>query len=130
MDLYQLTDTFAVMTAQLAAQPEPADAELYTRLDRNYGDFKGCSLLACHSFDADWGVWERHPAGDEIVLLIDGEVTFVVRDGEANERRITLTDPLSYAIVPKGLWHTACTNVATRVVFLTPGEGTENKSFD
>ena len=38
-----------------------------------------------------------------------------------------LRDPGSYVVVPKGTWHTARTSVPTRMLFMTPGEGTENK---
>jgi hypothetical protein len=38
-----------------------------------------------------------------------------------------LRDAGSYVVVPKGVWHTARTSVATRMLFVTPGEGTENR---
>ncbi|MBV9190616.1 MAG: cupin domain-containing protein [Betaproteobacteria bacterium] len=70
-----------------------------------------------------WPTWERHPAGDEIVCLLSGRATFVLEDG----KRIDVGEPGEFVIVPKGTWHTAKTTVPTKMVFVTPGEGTENK---
>ena len=69
---------------------------------------------------------ERHPAGDEIVCLLSGDVKMVLDRGGAEEVA-GLRDPGSYVVVPKGTWHTARTSVPTRMLFVTPGEGTENK---
>ena len=32
-----------------------------------------------------------------------------------------------HVVVPKGTWHTARTSVPTKMLFVTPGQGTENK---
>ncbi|MEM1260960.1 MAG: cupin [Pseudomonadota bacterium] len=125
----ELVDTFAVLTPTGSAYEEPVTDDLYRRLDKTYNGFAGCALLSCHRFDRDWGVWELHPAGDEIVLLLDGAVTLVLREDGA-EREVHLAKPLAYTIVPRDTWHTARTNVATEMVFLTPGEGTRNEVFD
>jgi hypothetical protein len=42
--------------------------------DRRFAGFKGHVLVATFAFDADWPTWERHPAGDELVCLLSGEV--------------------------------------------------------
>jgi hypothetical protein len=43
------------------------------------------------------------------------------------EELIHLRESGSFAIVPRETWHTARTSVPTRMLFVTPGEGTENK---
>jgi hypothetical protein len=40
---------------------------------------------------------------------------------------VNLSRPDEYLLVPKGTWHTARTAVPTNMLFVTPGEGTENK---
>ena len=127
--VHQLENTFAVLTPSLSVATETVTKDIYARLDRDYDSFKGCSLVSLYAFDSDWGVWEMHPAGDELVLLLEGSVTFVLRQSGA-DTEITLDTPQSYAIVPRGVWHTARTNVATRMLFVTPGEGTRNEAFD
>ncbi|MDJ0788273.1 MAG: cupin domain-containing protein [Myxococcota bacterium] len=92
----------------------------------NLGDFTGHVLLSQFAFDEPWGVWEMHPAGDEIVYLLEGAVELRLRDA-AGERRLELDEPGSYAVVPKGAWHTAFPKRPTSMLFITPGQGTENR---
>jgi quercetin dioxygenase-like cupin family protein len=41
---------------------------------------------------------------------------------------VSLTEPGSFVIVPKGTWHTARIAKPTSMLFVTPGEGTQNKA--
>jgi quercetin dioxygenase-like cupin family protein len=66
-----------------------------------------------------------HPAGDEIVCLLSGRVTF---EFEGRGHVAELSVPGTYVIVPRGTWHTAHTRVPTKMLFITPGEGTQNKA--
>lgn len=118
-----LASTFAVLAPNLAATPVEKTPTVFEELDRRFNDFKGHVLIAIFDFDEDWPTWERHPAGDEIVCLLSGRATLVLENG----KRIELSEPGGFVIVPKGLWHTAKTTVPTKMVFVTPGEGTENK---
>jgi mannose-6-phosphate isomerase-like protein (cupin superfamily) len=49
------------------------------------------------------GAWERHPQGDEIVQILDGETVLRLRDDEG-VRSMKLTAGM-LAIVPQGMWH-------------------------
>ena len=118
-----LASTFAVVAPSLSATPVANTPTVFEELDRRFNHFKGHVLVAIFDFDKDWPTWERHPAGDEIVCLLSGRATFLLEDG----RRIELGEPGGFVIVPKGMWHTAKTTVPTKTVFVTPGEGTENK---
>jgi hypothetical protein len=51
----------------------------------------------------------------------------MVLDRDGMEEVTHLRDSGSYVVIPKGTWHTARTSVATKMLFITPGEGTENK---
>lgn len=117
---------FIVITPDKSVVVEHADGSLYERLGTNYGSFKGHELISCHEFSSDWSTWEIHPNGDEVVMLLEGEVTFVLQ-GDSGEESVTLRDPGSYAVVPRNTWHTARTSTKTKVLFITPGEGTLNK---
>jgi mannose-6-phosphate isomerase-like protein (cupin superfamily) len=69
-----------------------------------------------------------HPNGDEIVILLSGNVTFVLQL-DSGEKRISLFESGSFALVPKSVWHTAKTNEKTKLLFITPGEGTQNRAI-
>lgn len=126
VESFDLAATFAVLGPQGSAVPVVATPTLYEDLDRRFDDFKGHRLVSCHTFNSAWPTWEMHPAGDEVVCLLAGEASFVF-DTEGREETVYLQEPGTYVIVPKGTWHTARVAKAAKMLFITPGEGTQNK---
>ena len=58
--------------------------------------------------------------------------TFVVVDRAFSvtphgDETVRLSEPGAFVIVPRGTWHTAKVNVPTTMLFVTPGQGTENR---
>lgn len=121
-----LSSDFVVLGPDQAATAMPLSPSLYEELDNRFNGFKDHWLVAVHSFDADWPSWEIHPAGDEIVVLLYGEVTLVLKTDDGDQH-IELNMPGSYFIVPRNTWHTARIDTPSRMLFITPGEGTENR---
>ena len=121
-----LASTFVVLNPDQSATPVEVTPTLWQDLDRHFENFKGRVLVSCFSFDKDWDTWEMHPAGDEVVCLLSGRATF---EFEGSGFMAELSEPGSYVIVPRGTWHTAHASVPTRMLFLTPGEGTQNKAL-
>jgi mannose-6-phosphate isomerase-like protein (cupin superfamily) len=125
-----IEQSYVVLTAQQQAKIELADAEVFQRLDNNYAGFQGCQLICCYQFDQSWPSWERHPAGDETVILLSGRVTVVLQQdniGQSDEQLVLLEKPGDFVIVPKNTWHSARTEVNSKLLFITPGEGTQHK---
>ncbi len=122
----KLDDVFAVVKPGLGVDTLAVTPSLYGDLDDTYDGFGGHVLVSIHSFDADWPTWERHPAGDEIVVLLEGDARMVIRRDDGFTE-IEMNQSGEFIVVPKGAWHTARTSVPTRMLFITPGEGTENK---
>jgi|GEM_PF-389029 len=83
-------------------------------------------LVCQFQFDADWGNWERHPAGEEMVFLISGAADFVL-EVDGSEQAHTLRAPGDFVLVPPGVWHTARTATPTTILLVTPGAGTEHR---
>jgi len=83
-------------------------------------------LMSAFTFVEPWATWERHPAGEEVVLLLSGAATFIIEESNG-EREVRLDSPGDYVLVPKGAWHTAKTDTPTSMLFLTPGKGTEHR---
>ncbi|MBW3567180.1 MAG: cupin domain-containing protein [Proteobacteria bacterium] len=123
---YDIRAAFAVLQPDLRATPVAVGPTLYESLDRDFDAFHGHWLFSRYAFSEPWPSWERHPAGDEIVYLLSGDVTFVL-EGEDVEREVRLSRPGSYVIVPRNTWHTARPHTATEMLFITPGEGTEHR---
>lgn len=128
-DVHQIDDEFVVIGPDQKVRTETFDDNLYSRIEQNYNGFKEHQLVSCHSFSEDWSNWEIHPNGDEVVMLLSGKVTLVLGQ-DAGQRILTLDQPGSYAIVPANTWHTAKTAVASKMLFITPGEGTANKGCE
>ena len=125
---YLINQEFVVLNPDKEATTEQCDATLYQRLNQRYGDFKGHELISCHEFSEDWSTWEIHPHGDEIVLLISGEVTFVLQL-ESGEELINLNREGEYLVVPKNIWHTARIKQKAKLLFITPGQETSHRNL-
>jgi mannose-6-phosphate isomerase-like protein (cupin superfamily) len=82
-------------------------------------------LLSALSMDADWTNWEMHPAGDEILIMLDGNATFVLDhpDGATT----VLLSAGRMLVVPKGVWHTAKVSEPARLLAITAGLGTQHR---
>lgn len=125
-EVLRLDETFAVLKSDLSVDTVAVTPALYEQLDETYDGFRGNTLVALHQFSRPWGSWEKHPAGDEIVVLLSGRVQFRIRS-DSGEETVALAEPGEYVVVPKGLWHTAETSVPSKLLFITPGEGTAHE---
>lgn len=83
--------------------------------------------LVCElSFNENWASWEQHPKGSEIVYCLAGKL--VLHQELADGRIVTtMLEPGDYAINPPGIWHTADVEGEARALFITSGEGTQNR---
>ncbi|HEY8526896.1 MAG TPA: cupin domain-containing protein [Acidimicrobiales bacterium] len=70
--------------------------------------------------------WERHPAGDEVVVCLSGHVTVVRGDDEGSADRVPL-GPGQATVNPAGAWHAVDSDGPARVLTITPGLGTEHR---
>ena len=83
-------------------------------------------LMSVFAFSETWSVWERHPAGEEVVMLLSGLAEMVMEEG-SGEHIVELRIPGDFVLVPRGAWHTARTSVLTTMLFLTPGAETQHR---
>jgi quercetin dioxygenase-like cupin family protein len=82
-------------------------------------------LVIMGSGDTSWTSWERHPAGEELVVVTAGKLTLIQKIDGA-ERRTEMR--AGEAIVnPRNVWHTADIDEPCATLFVTPGMGTEHK---
>ena len=93
--------------------------------ERHGGDGVDGRLLSMHTFDKPWDSWEMHPRGAEVVIVTSGRLT-LVQEIDEQERRIELSAG-EFAINEPGVWHTADADAPATAVFITVGEGTEQR---
>lgn len=75
--------------------------------------------------DTSWTTWERHPAGEEVVLQLSG-ASRLIQELPDGEHAFELT--AGQAVVnPRNVWHTADVIEAGFALFITPGVGTQNR---
>jgi mannose-6-phosphate isomerase-like protein (cupin superfamily) len=113
------------LSADSRATRVPDFAGDYARYEQRHcrNDDGGRLIGFSHTLE-DWPVWECHPAGDEVVIVLSGKAELVqLIDGE--ERRTVLTT--GEAIInPAGVRHTANVIQPFSAVYITPCPGTEH----
>jgi uncharacterized cupin superfamily protein len=72
-----------------------------------------------------WSTWERHPAGEELVVLLSGRVD-IIQEVDGEHRKVELRAGQAM-INPRGVWHTADVHEPGHGLFITPGMGTEHR---
>jgi len=82
-------------------------------------------LVMMGSGDSSWTTWERHPAGEELVVVVSGRMT-LVQELDGVEHRIELREGQA-AINPRNVWHTSDMTDSCSTLFITPGQGTEHR---
>jgi mannose-6-phosphate isomerase-like protein (cupin superfamily) len=128
-EAFDLSTTYVHLGLGSSADPVP-DFEWSPEFLQRY--------VAAHEQDGDegrlvmigpsaesWDFWERHPAGDEVVVVLSGQMT-LIQDLDGTDRRIDL-GPGMAAINPRGVWHTSDVHQPGETLFVTPGRRTEHR---
>jgi mannose-6-phosphate isomerase-like protein (cupin superfamily) len=128
-DAFNLSDVFIHLGVGSTATPLPDFAwspeYLAGYQERFAADGAEGRLICVMSQEETWDSWERHPAGDEVVVLLSGRVD-LVQDLDGAEHVVEL-QPGQAVINPAGVWHTARVHEPGVALFVTPGRGTEAK---
>jgi mannose-6-phosphate isomerase-like protein (cupin superfamily) len=128
-DAFDLSSTYVHLSPGATATPVPDfqwTPEFLAAYGERFAADGGKGSLVCVLDQAEtWGSWERHPAGEEVVVLLSGRVD-VIQDIDGEHRRVELR-PGQAMVNPAGVWHTADVHEPGRALFITPGHGTENR---
>ena len=68
--------------------------------------------------------WERHPKGDELLHVLEGEVEVELLQKSGRVVRETVRAG-SFYVVPRGLWHRPIQREPVVMLYVTPSAGTE-----
>jgi mannose-6-phosphate isomerase-like protein (cupin superfamily) len=133
-DTIDLSRNYMLLEPDGAAVILPAGGEFWSQLmsgnptDPGIRQLMGSEngrLLTALEMNADWNNWEMHPAGDEILFMLEGQATFLLELPEGL-REVALTAG-RVLVIPKGVWHTAKVNEPARLLGLTAGYGTQHR---
>jgi mannose-6-phosphate isomerase-like protein (cupin superfamily) len=85
-------------------------------------------LVMIEESPADWGAWECHTKGEELVIVLEGEGVFMQQIG-GETVKIPFKGGDTF-INPRGVWHTANVTQPMRAIYITPCPGTEHRPRD
>jgi mannose-6-phosphate isomerase-like protein (cupin superfamily) len=126
---FDLHRTFVHLGSEPTASPLPDfawTAEYLASYETRFAaDGPRGRLVALSPQHETWTSWERHPAGEELVVLLSGRID-VIQDLDGGERLIEL-GPGEALINPTGVWHTSNVHEPGEALFITPGMGTEHR---
>ncbi len=113
--------------AKAVAQPAFAGMAWYEAYAaRTAADGAEGRLVSLYDFTESWTSWEMHPAGDEMVICVAGEMALIQEAVDGSTSSLTLTAG-QYAINTPGMWHTADVDGQATALFITAGQGTQHR---
>jgi mannose-6-phosphate isomerase-like protein (cupin superfamily) len=129
MDGFELDRTFVHLGLGSTATALPDftwTAECLTAYQERFAADGDDGRIVCITAQgATWDTWERHPAGEELVVLLSGRVD-VIQDLPEGPQTVEL-HPGQAMINPTGVWHTADVRESGTALFITLGRGTEHR---
>tara|TARA_R110001606_G_scaffold383416_1_gene545710 strand:+ start:109 stop:519 length:411 start_codon:yes stop_codon:yes gene_type:complete len=127
---FELGQHFVHLKSDATASALEVDETFWQDLSKGrFGNFKDEYLVSTLSFIENWPVWEMHPEGEEIIVLLSGSLDLILEKKSGN-KTLTLNKSASWVLVPKGVWHTARLYEPSTLLFITPGEGTLQRPVD
>ena len=127
---FDLASTFVHLGRASRATPIPDfvfTPEFLDDYQRRFGDDGDEGRLVCLvPQDQTWDTWERHPAGEELVVLVSGRVD-LIQELDDGPHTVALV-PGRATVNPPNVWHTATVHEPGVALFVTPGRGTEHRA--
>lgn len=121
MSHYRLGEHFAHLTEQGEFLPIEVQADFW---EHGINKLPAGRLVSVIASNISWPNWEMHPHGEELIIQRSGRLMLILDDHE--KTRIELA-PGDFAIVPKGVWHTADVLEPGDAIYITDGKETEGR---
>lgn len=109
---HSLEEAFDRLTFHGDRTPESADESAFCRL----ADYRDGGIFLAHY--AGHSEWERHPNGDELVMVVDGDTTLVLLT--KGEEVITHLERGELLVVPENTWHRFEAPNGVKIMTVTP----------
>jgi mannose-6-phosphate isomerase-like protein (cupin superfamily) len=123
MPAFHLETTYLGLDGAGQVTPLPVGPQFWRTIQTN--PHASGTLVTVSTGEGDWPHWEMHPAGDEVLVLLEGRARVVFeRAGAVETHDLT---PGATLIVPAGVWHRAVEQRGMRMLFITYGAGTQHR---
>ena len=127
---HNIENTYARLKPDGSAEALPVTKSFWQDLSNGaFGSFENEFLVTTQSFMQNWPLWEMHPKGEEVIILLTGNIDLILEKKTGN-KIVHLQQQGEWLTVPKGQWHTARVNAPSTVLFITAGEGTLHRQVD
>ena len=123
MPSFDLERTYLALDGAGSVTPLPVGPDFWKTITGNPA--ASGTLVTVNTSEGDWKHWEMHPKGDEVLVLLEGEMQVVFERPKGNETHDM--HPGSTLVVPAGVWHRARAQRNARMLFITFGAGTSHK---
>ncbi|NJN36362.1 MAG: cupin domain-containing protein [Nitrospiraceae bacterium] len=123
---FNLEQTYLGLDGAGGVAKIPVGPDFWETIDKNPAA-RGTVVMQWVS-TADWPHWEMHPNGDEVVCLVDGDVSMIF-DVEGRDVVVPMVSGQT-VVVPAGVWHRAIVARPSRMLFITYGEGTQHRAVE
>lgn len=123
MARFDLETTYLALDGAGDVKPLAVGPDFWATIDRNPD--AGATLMAVFPGEGDWDHWERHPKGDEVLVLLEGSMRLALELPSGPE--IVFMSPGATVVVPAGVWHRGTDQRGVKLLAVTYGEGTEHR---
>ncbi len=124
MTTFDLETTYLGLDGQGKVTTLPVGPDFWQTIGDNPGATG--TLISLFTSDGDWPHWEMHPAGDEVLVALEGDGTIVFDRGHGPFERHALAAG-GTLVIPAGVWHFGLGQRGLKVMFMTYGAGTEHR---
>jgi mannose-6-phosphate isomerase-like protein (cupin superfamily) len=121
---FSLDSTYVNLRPDDSATTLKVDARFWRSVHKRR-DLNSGRLVGVTPQKVDWPIWERHPNGEEILIMLSGEMDIVMETRSGNRRRRLKAG--QSLVVPRGVWHRGLARKPGKLMFITPGAGTEHR---
>jgi mannose-6-phosphate isomerase-like protein (cupin superfamily) len=122
---FRLSSTFVHLDMSGKAREVEAGPDFF-RSFKSRADLQNGRLMGALRISEGLSHWEMHPDGDEILYLLSGSVDVELED---EQRCIRLSD-MTACVVPCGTWHRTVVHQPGKMIFITPGNGTQHREAE
>ena len=100
-------------------------ASLSERANESLGSYDNRSL-GIGRYTVGSSPWERHPNGDELLLVTDGELEIEVLQADGSAERAVIPEGGLF-VVPRAHWHQLTAKQSVTVFYASPSDGAERR---
>jgi oxalate decarboxylase/phosphoglucose isomerase-like protein (cupin superfamily) len=110
-----ISKTFEQVKCLEGRTPETTDVEFQGAFAK-LSEYRDGGVFLSHY--SGYSEWERHPNGDELVQVIDGETTLILLSDNVEAAHTLKKGEL--LVVPQNMWHRFETPKGVKVLTITP----------